>query len=148
MSMQSHIKLWIQHLSKTQDNLGGLSVCPYAARARYKILNRVKKPIKFERDQHLLDTVDVLMYLKEFRMKKSRMYALCDQLNDTHKEYVFLADHWDAETNIKDVRTNNGLYNLILCQKRSKLKNARKFLQSKNYYNYWSKKYLKDVMST
>jgi hypothetical protein len=128
--------------------LGGLSVCPYAARAGYKILNRVKKPIKFERDQPLLDTVDVLLYLKEFRMKKKDMYKLCDQLNDTHKEYVFLADHWDTETNIKDVRTNNGLYNLILCQKRSKLENARNFLRSKNYYSYWSKKYLKDVMST
>lgn len=146
--MQSHIKLWIQHLSKPQKNLGGLSVCPYAALARYKILNRVKKPIKFELDKHLLDTVDVLLYLKEFRLKKSRMYELCDQMNATHKEYVFLADHWETETNIKDVRTNNGLYNLILCQKRSKLENARRFLQSKDYYSYWSKKYLKDVMST
>jgi hypothetical protein len=148
MSAQSHIKLWTQYLSKPQDDLGGLSVCPYAARARYKILNRVKKPIKFEQDQHLLDTVDVLLYLKELRMKQSQMYDLCDQLNDVHKEYVFLADHWDTETTIKDVRTNNGLYNLILCQKRSKLENARRFLRSKNYYSYWSKKYLKDVMST
>ena len=146
--MQSHIKLWIQHLSQPQPDLGGLAVCPYAARARYKILNRVKKLIKFEKDQHLLNTVDVLLYLKEFRMKKSKMYELCDQLNDTHKKYVFLADHWEVETNINDVRTNNGLYNLILCQKRSKLENARKFLRSKKYYDYWSKKYLKDVMST
>ena len=148
MSIQSHIKIWIQHLSNPQADLGGLAVCPYAARARYKILNRVKKPIKFEQDQHLLDTVDVLLYLKEFRMKKSKMYELCDQLNNVHKKYVFLADHWDEETQIKDVRTNNGLYNLILCQKRSKLENARRFLQSKDYYSYWSKKYLKDVMST
>ena len=148
MSAQSHIKLWTQHLSKPQDGLGGLSVCPYAARARYKILDRVKKPINFEQDQHLLETVDVLLYLKEFRMKQSQMYLLCDQLNDAHKEYVFLADHWETETKIKNVRTNNGLYNLILCQKRSKLENARKFLRSKNYYDYWSKKYLKDVMST
>jgi hypothetical protein len=148
MSAQSHIKLWTQHLSKPQDDLGGLSVCPYAARARYKILDRVKNPINFEQDQYLLETIDVLLYLKEFRMKQSQMYLLCDQLNDAHKEYVFLADHWETETKIKNVRTNNGLYNLILCQKRSKLENARKFLRSKNYYDYWSKKYLKDVMST
>jgi hypothetical protein len=92
--------------------------------------------------------LDVLLYLKEFRMKKKDMYELCDQLNDAHKDYVFLADHWDEETQIKNVRTNNGLYNLILCQKRSKLESARKFLRSKNYYKYWNKKYLKDVMST
>lgn len=146
--MKSHIKLWTQYLSRPQNDLGGLAVCPYAAHAKYKILDRVRKKIKFERDQHLLETVDVLLYLKEFRMKQSQMYLLCDQLNHTHKDYVFLADHWDTETKIQDVRTNNGLYNLILCQKRTKLENARKFLRSKNYYNYWSKKYLKDVMST
>jgi hypothetical protein len=146
--MKSHIKLWTKHLSTVQSDLGGLAVCPYAARARYKILDRIHKKIRFEKDQTLLETLDVLLYLKEFRMKKKDMYELCDQLNDTHKEYVFLADHWDTETNIKDVRTNNGLYNLILCQKRSKLENARNFLRSKNYYSYWSKKYLKDVMST
>ena len=148
MSIKSHIKLWTKHLSMVQSELGGLAVCPYAVRARYKILDRVRKKIRFEKDQTLLETLDVLLYLKEFRMKKKDMYELCDQLNDTHKEYVFLADHWDTETNIKDVRTNNGLYNLILCQKRSKLENARNFLRSKNYYSYWSKKYLKDVMST
>lgn len=148
MSAQSHIKLWIKHLSSSQDTLGGLAVCPYAARARYKILNRVKKSIDFDKDKSLLETMEVLLYIKEFRMKKSAMYALCDQLNKSYPTYIFLADHWDMETNIKDVRTNNGLYNLILCQKRSKLENARKFLRSKNYYDYWSKKYLKDVMST
>jgi hypothetical protein len=146
--MKSHIKLWTKHLSTVQSNLGGLAVCPYAARARYKILDRVRKKIRFEKDQTLLETLDVLLYLKEFRMKKKDMYALCDQLNDDHKEYVFLADHWDEETQIKNIRTNNGLYNLILCQKRSKLESARKFLRSKNYYKYWNKKYLKDVMST
>lgn len=148
MSMKSHIKLWTKHLSMVQSELGGLAVCPYAAHARYKILDRVRKKIRFEKDQTLLETLDVLLYLKEFRMKKKDMYELCDQLNDTHKEYVFLADHWDEETQIKNVRTNNGLYNLILCQKRSKLESARKFLRSKNYYKYWNKKYLKDVMST
>ena len=146
--MKSHIKLWTKHLSTVQSDLGGLAVCPYAARAKYKILDRVRKKIRFEKDQTLLENLDVLLYLKEFRMKKKDMYELCDQLNDTHKEYVFLADHWDEETQIKNVRTNNGLYNLILCQKRSKLENARRFLQSKDYYSYWSKKYLKDVMST
>lgn len=146
--MRSHIKLWIQHLNTAQKNLGGLAVCPYAARAKYKILNRVKKPIQFHKDQPILEKMDVILYLKEFRMKPEALYLLCDQLNEAHGDYVFLADHWDVETNIKDVRTNNGLYNLILCQKRSKLENARRFLRSKNYYSYWSKKYLKDVMDT
>lgn len=145
--MQSHIKLWIQHLSKPQKNLSGLSVCPYAAQARYKIIDRVKKPIKFDKDVKLLEKFDVLIYLKEFRIKKKKMYALCDQLNEQHKEHIFLPDHWDEETQIKGVRTNNGLYNLILCQKRSKLENARKFLKSKKYYSYWNKKYLKEVLS-
>jgi len=148
MSIQSHVKLWIQHLSSAQNNLGGLAVCPYAAHARYKILNRIKKPIKFEKDKKLLEAVDVLLYLMESHMNKSQMYELCDQLNDNHKQYVFLADHWNTATSIKSVSTNNGKFNLILCQKRSKLENARKFLRSKNYYDYWSKKYLKDVMST
>jgi hypothetical protein len=146
--MQSHIRQWIRHLSEPQDNLGGLAVCPYAVKAKYQIIDRVRKPIDFELDKHLLDTLDVLLYLKEFRMTKSRLYELCDKLNATHREYVFLADHWDTETTIKDVRTNNGLYNLVLCQNRSKLEKARQCLRSTNYYDYWSKKYLKDVLST
>ena len=148
MSVQSHVKLWIQHLSSAQNDLDGMAVCPYAVHAKYKILDRTKKPIKFEKDKKLLNAVDVLLYLMKSHMNKSQMYDLCDRLNETYKQYVFLADHWATETTIKTVRTNNGLYNLILCQKRSKLETARNFLRSKNYYNYWSKKYLKDVMST
>lgn len=147
MSMKSHIKLWIKHLSTPQTDLNQMSVCPYAAQARYKIIDRIKKPIQFDKDKKLLEKLDVLIYLKEFRMKKKQMYAMCDELNQQHKEYVFLPDHWDEETQIKDVRTNNGLYNLILCQKRSKLERARKFLKSKKYYSYWNKKYLKEVLS-
>jgi hypothetical protein len=147
MSVESHIRLWIKHLSTPQKDLNQMAVCPYAAKARYKIIDRVKKPIQFDKDKKLLEKLDVLIYLKEFRLKKKEMYALCDQLNDQHKEYIFLPDHWDEETQIKDVRTNNGLYNLILCQKRSKLENARKFLKSKKYYSYWNKKYLKEVLS-
>ena len=86
--MKSHIKLWTKHLSMTQSDLGGLAVCPYAARAKYKILDRVRKKIRFEKDQTLLETLDVLLYLKEFRMKKKDMYELCDQLNGI---YIYLS---------------------------------------------------------
>ena len=44
------------------------------------------------------------------------------------------------------MQTNNGKYNLVLCQPRKDLTEARKKLGKTNYYDYWDEKYLQEVL--
>ena len=44
------------------------------------------------------------------------------------------------------MQTNNGKYNLVLCQPRKDLTEARKKLAKTEYYDYWDKNYLEEVL--
>jgi hypothetical protein len=64
-----------------------------------------------------------------------------------YPEMVFLPDHKDRDTFINGVQTNNGKYNLILCQWRDNLESARTKLKNSNYYSFWDQEYLKEILS-
>ena len=83
---------------------------------------------------------------KEISIEK--LYRLCDFLNVSFPKFVFLPDHRDKNTNIQGVSTNNGQFNLILCQTRKKLIKARKQLNKTNYYSYWDIDYLKEILGS
>ena len=61
----------------------------------------------------------------------------CRELNETYPDYVFLDDHKDDPSFINGVQTNNGKYNLIICQDKKKLLAARESLHTTKYYSYW-----------
>ena len=58
----------------------------------------------------------------------------------------FIADHRKSNTKINGIPTSNGKYNLVLCQPREELTEARKKLAKTNYYDYWDKNYLEEVL--
>ena len=71
---------------------------------------------------------------------------MVDDYNRTYKKYKFIADHRKSNTKINGVPTSNGKYNLVLCQPREELTEARKKLAKTDYYKYWDKNYLEDVL--
>ena len=71
---------------------------------------------------------------------------MVDDFNRVYQNYKFIADHRKSKTFINGVQTNNGKYNLVLCQPRKDLTEARKKLAKTEYYDYWDKNYLEEVL--
>ena len=88
----------------------------------------------------------MLFYIVEDKFSPITLRKWCDQFNAEYEDYIFLDDHRDANTYIKDVKTGNGRYNLILCQSKAKLRRFREMLSKTDYYDYWDKSYLETIL--
>ena len=73
------------------------------------------------------------------------MTEIATEYNKIFPEIIFLPDHKDRETYINGVATNNGKYNLILCQWRDNLNKARSKLEHTKYYSFWDQTYLEEI---
>ena len=135
-----YILRWIQEISKIRPELGNFSICPYASGANFNI-----------QEDQLLEIVpnsdyDVIIHIVEDDIDADFLYEAVDDYNLIYPEYKFIADHGKTKTYIQGIPTNNGKYNLVLCQPRKELSEARKKLAKTDYYNHWDKNYLKEVL--
>ena len=135
-----YILHWISQLSKIRPELGNFSICPYASGANFSI-----------QDQKLHQIVpncdfDVIINVVEDDIEANFLYDAVDDYNRNYSDFKFIADHQKKKTYIQGVQTSNGKYNLVLCQPRNELTEARKKLSKTNYYKYWDKSYIKEVI--
>ena len=135
-----HILNWIHNLSKIQPELGNFAVCPYASTANFIILEEKLRKVRPRMGW------DVVIYVVEDDHDADFLYAMVDDYNRTYEKYKFIADHRKSQTKINGVPTSNGKYNLVLCQPRQELTEARKKLAKTTYYDYWDKNYLEEVL--
>ena len=135
-----YILHWIDQLSKIRPELGNFAICPYASKANFSILDRKLSQIVPKPD------FDVVIYVVEDNISAQFLYDAVDDYNRNYPEYKFIPDHGKTKTYIQGIQTSNGLYNLVLCQSRKELTEARKKLARTDYYNYWDKSYLKEVL--
>ena len=135
-----YILHWIDQLSKIRPELGNFAICPYALNANYQIIEQKLCEIVPKPDY------DVAIYIVESQIDAQYLYDAVDDYNRNYPDYKFLADHGNTKTYIQGVQTNNGKYNLVLCQLRKKLTEARKKLAKTTYYDYWDKNYLEEVL--
>ena len=131
---------WIRKISKVRSELGNFSICPYASGANFNI-----------QEDQLLEIVpnsdyDVIIHIVEDDIDADFLYEAVDDYNLIYPEYKFIADHGKTKTYIQGIQTSNGKYNLVLCQPRKELSEARKKLAKTDYYNHWDKNYLKEVL--
>ena len=89
---------------------------------------------------------DVIIYVVEDNISAQFLYDAVDDYNRNYPDYKFIADHGKTKTYIQGIQTSNGKYNLVLCQPRKELTEARIKLAKTDYYKYWDKKYLEDVL--
>ena len=89
---------------------------------------------------------DVIINIVEDEIDANYLYESVDNYNRDYPDYKFIADHGKTNTYIQGIQTNNGKYNLVLCQPRKELTEARKKLAKTNYYDYWDKNYLEEVL--
>lgn len=140
--MDEHISRWIQHISQPRPELGGMPVCPYAANSGYKI-ETVSGP---DIDPPVQD-FELIIYKLPDELTVDQVIDLARQLNVSRPDLIFLPDPRDRHTDINGVPTNNGHFNLILCQPRDRLIQARARLDVTQYYTYWDPDYLDEIMS-
>jgi hypothetical protein len=138
-----HIRNWINHISIPRNELGGFSVCPYSKGAEYQVIDLDKDNIVPPENDF-----EVIIYILPDRYNIDELYQLAFDHNEKYTNLVFLPDHKDRYTEINGVQTNNGKYNLILCQPRDKLAKARNKLEGTSYYTYWASDYLKEILNT
>ena len=135
-----YILHWIGQLSKIRPELGNFAICPYASKANYKIVEEKLSQIVPNPDY------DVIIYVVEDNMSAQFLYDAVDDYNRNYPDYKFIADHGKTKTYIQGIQTSNGFFNLVLCQPRKELTEARKKLAKTNYYDYWDKNYLEEVL--
>ena len=135
-----YILHWIGQLSKIRPELGNFAICPYASKADYTVVDEKLSQIVPNND------FDVTIYVVEENISAQFLYDAVDDYNRNYPDYKFIADHGETKTYIKGIQTSNGKYNLVLCQPRKELTEARKKLAKTNYYDYWDKDYLEEVL--
>ena len=135
-----YILHWISQLSKIRPELGNFAICPYASTANFDIIEEKLCQIMPDPDY------DVIIYIVEDNIDKNFLYDAVDDYNRNYPAYKFIADHGKTKTYIQGIQTSNGKYNLVLCQPRKELSEARKKLSKTDYYKYWDKSYLKEVL--
>ena len=136
----NHIIKWIQELSKNQPELGNFAICPYASKANFVIIDEKLSQIMPN------DDYNVVIYVVEDDIDANFLYDAVDDYNRNYPDYKFIADHGKTKTYIQGIQTSNGKYNLVLCQPRQELSEARKKLAKTTYYDYWDKNYLEEVL--
>lgn len=131
---------WIERLAMPREELGGMSVCPFAKNSDYNITKTDGSDINpppwdFE----------LIIYQLPDTYSIDELAALATEYNSIFPDMIFLPDHKDRQTFINGVATNNGKYNLILCQWRNNLNKARSKLEHTKYYSFWDQTYLKEI---
>lgn len=132
MDKVSKVKEWIKNISVKREELGGFSICPYAFSASVHIEERALSEVT------LIEGFDVVIYIIEESISVASMLQRVAELNMLYPDYMFLDDHKEESTYLNGVKSNYGEDNLILCQKRNKLLQAREVLSQTEYYNYWT----------
>ena len=135
-----YILHWISQISKIRPELGNFSICPYASGANFSIQEQKLSKIVPNSD------FDVIIHIVEDDIDANSLYDAVDDYNRNYPDYKFIADHGKTKTYIQGIQTSNGKYNLVLCQPRKELTEARKKLAKTDYYNHWDKNYLKEVL--
>jgi hypothetical protein len=120
-----------------------MSVCPYAKGADYKVVNTdgsdiFPPPWKF----------DLYIYVLPDHYSQQMIIDIAAEYNTLYPDLVFLPDPKDRYTEINGLQTNNGEKNIILCQWRDDLMQARKKLAKTKYYQHWAADYLKEILTT
>jgi|TARA_B110000259_G_scaffold175811_1_gene211336 hypothetical protein len=142
-NIEKNIAEWIDYLSMPQDKLNGSPVCPFAKKAKYKIIDLA--------DEEVLNpdfsTAEVILYIVDGSYSFEQVEQLSIKYNKQFPNLVFLPDSKHRHSHINGVQSNNDKYNLILCQERSGLQAARDRLSQTLYYTHWDENYLKEILA-
>ena len=93
-----------------------------------------------------LNGCDVVIFVVEDYLDVDAIQFWCDFYNKKHDDYIFLEDCAYTDFHINGIKTNNGKYNLVLCQKKQKLLESRKILSKSGYYDHWDDEMVSEIL--
>jgi len=144
------MKDWILNdLSNPISALNGFSKCPYAKTAFLE--NKVKfyTNVKIEEIIQSWDSESIEVAVINLGDISSYEITLqTELLNRIYMplDFIFLDDHVENEERMNDIIFNNGKYNVLFLQKKSKLDLATQKLKKLGYYDNWTKEYYDEVV--
>lgn len=141
-SIYTDVVEWMAKIVKPQKTLGNVSICPYAKKASWAIVECEDMKIDVKQCHQ-----EVTIFVLPKSISKAKLESYVFNLKKKHPTFVFLPDHKKANTKLKNVSTGNGKHNLILVQHRKKLDGARKNLAKGKYYDNMSNEYKKKLFS-
>ena len=139
--IHAHIGEWVEKISKVRPELGGFSICPYANKANFEIIECKAKDIT------PITGYDVVFYVIESYYDLTSIEYWVKFYNRVYGEYIFLEDCASYNTFLNGIQTNNGKYNLILMQNREKLRKHRAVLRDLGYYAHWNDEMMREILS-
>mgnify|MGYP001174322765 FL=1 len=148
--MTKEVEDWINEvISKPNKIFGNLPPCPYARKAwkDKKVKVTYDKSVLME-DYAKLNSgeLDLIMIIQQ-DANVDELYELKDYLeSNLGKDYVILEDHPELKEEVGGMNLNFGKP-VLFVQNRKKLTEARKFLETKDYYKNFDKEYKDDILS-
>jgi hypothetical protein len=138
---ETYILEWINRISIAQPELDGIPICPFAKRAKYKIIELLDTEIAPD-----FSSAQVILYILDENYTCAQLDEIAKNYNKIYPHLVFLPDSKDTYFSINGAQTNNGKYNLLLCQEREELQAARNKLKNTAYYTFWDEDELKEIL--
>jgi len=145
------MKDWILNdLSNPIAALNGFAKCPYAKTAFLE--NKVKFYTNTEISDIVKEWNDDIIDVAVINLGDISNYEITLQtelLNRIYMplDFIFLDDHVENEERMNDIVFNNGKYNVLFMQRKSKLDLATKKLEKLGYYKNWTKEYYDEVVT-
>jgi len=149
------VEEWILTLTHTQESLSNLPICPYAKQAylnkRYFIVDTGYDTISLD-----IETFDLTKYqVVIFKLKDYQSYdieTLKQKTNDLNNQFnkndiVVLDNDPRDPFFINNIKTTYDECYLWLIQSLSDLNNKSKELEKTDYYKYWTKEQLDNVVN-
>lgn len=140
-NVENNLKIWISKIIKSNPDLNGFSICPFAKSNTYKIVFSSIHDI-----QPLSEEFGVVIFVVEDDLDLYFSRLKIKELNEKYPKYTFLGDFKDVPSFIGNIQTNNGLYNLILYQNKEFLTKMRLILAKTTYYDQWDDEYLRYIL--
>ena len=148
--MTKEVEDWINEtISKPNEIFGNLPPCPYARKAwKDKKVKVTYDRIVSEQDYEKVKSgeLDLIMIIQQ-GANIDELYEFKHYLENTlGKDFVVLEDHPELKEEVGGMNLNFGKP-VLFVQNRKKLTEARKFLETKDYYKNFDKEYKDDILS-
>ena len=148
--MTKEVEDWINEtISKPNEIFGNLPPCPYARKAwKDKKVKVTYDRIVSEQDYEKVKSgeLDLIMIIQQ-GANIDELYEFKHYLENTlGKDFVVLEDHPELKEEVGGMNLNFGKP-VLFVQNRKKLTEARKFLETKDYYKNFDEEYKNDILS-
>jgi len=140
MDKEAYVREWIRRVSILHPELGGFAVCPYASNAKFKIVECNIDDIE------PIEGYDVVIFIVEDYHSVEDILDWVESYNKIFEDWEFFEDCAEKISFVGEIQSNNGLYNLILAQPKTKLQQFREILGKTKYYDYWDDDYMREIL--